>query len=93
MRRSRETKTPASQTVAGVVHEDTGARRPTVDDAAGGGDQTVDGGAGGGDPAAAKENPRKFCWNCQAPDHAVELQKCSGCKRVRHTTYLFSQKT
>ena len=69
--KARKKKTPATQQAvaqeaAGVVDED------VVEGAVGAVDQA----------AAAKEKPKKFCWNCQTPGHAVELKKCSGCKRV-----------
>ena len=81
--KARRSRTPATQQpVAGVVDEDAGAE-PEVDGATGGGG---DGGDcdGDGDPAEARD-PKKYCWNCQTPDHAeVKLRKCRGCNRVRN---------
>ena len=78
--KARKKKTPATQQAvaqeeAGVVDED------VVAGAVGAVDQA----------AAAKEKPKKFCWNCQTPDHAVELKKCSACRRVRHTSFFFPE--
>ena len=78
--KARKKQTPATQQAvaqeaAGVVDED-----------------VVDGAVGGVDQAsAAKEKPKKFCWNCKTPDHAVELRKCSACRRVRHTSFFFPE--
>ena len=58
------------QVITGVVDEDAGMG------------QAVDGAAGGGDDPDVAKDPKKHCWNCQTPGHAVELLKCSGCKRV-----------
>ena len=83
LERAREKGTPATQQT--VIEEGAGTVDPAVDGTTVGGDE---GATGGGDPAAPKE---KFCWNCQAPGHTVELQKCRGCKRVRYTTHFLSK--
>ena len=53
------------------------------------GSQVPDEGAGVGHDldgsVAVAGDPRRFCWMCQAPEHAVELMVCTGCNRVRHT--------
>ena len=79
--KARKKKTAATQQAA------------AQEDAAGVVDEDVVAGAVGGvdQAAAAKEKPKKFCWNCQTPDHAVELKKCSACRRVRHTSFFFPE--
>ena len=44
--------------------------------------KAVDGAAGGDGIVAKKDSRTSSCWNCNAPDHAVELMKCARCKRV-----------
>ena len=40
--------------------------------------------------AAEKEDPRKSCWLCHTPEHAVQLRVCSGCHKVRLFTAKFT---
>ena len=81
---ARRSRTPATQQ---AVVEDAGTD-PEVDGAAGG-DGGVGGGDGGGgdgdggDPAVARD-PKKYCWNCGTPGHALKLSVCSGCNRVSY---------
>ena len=45
---------------------------------------------GGANRAAAeREDPKKSCWLCHNPEHAVELRVCSGCHKVRLFTPKF----
>ena len=48
-----------------------------------GGDAGEAPGGAVGDKAGAKDPKKNCCWNCQTPDHAAELRKCSGCIKVR----------
>ena len=57
--------------------------QPIAVEASHGGDAGEAPGGAGGDKAGAKDPKKNCCWNCQTPDHAAELRKCSGCIKVR----------
>ena len=76
-RRARRGATSAAQDLEAAAGSTAADGAAALDKAAAGAN------LGDGANRAEEEDPKKNCWMCHMPEHAVQLRVCSGCHKVR----------